>query len=474
MQNSNNKMKISVSGIKRLLICAVSVVLLAALVMGILVAINAYRNSGKGIRNVTVLKSEHFTLTLPMYTYYYRSMGEGADYDLVAMALSEQMALYEAALADNNSLSQERKTVLEAQLQSIEEAAEEMEVSCDEYLAVTYGRGVKISDIRSLLTMTALADQKYEMIWESIAVSENEMADYCKENEEAFLYCDYLFYVFSVPLTKDMNEDEQDQLIAQYEAYANRLAESKDVQTFLDMVVEYEEQFVKEEDENASFTENDIASIRKSVKYERMPYSEYTEGNAIVKEINQWLYSTDRTVGDHMVNPYTKPENNIATFGVYYMTRPLYTNTDLTHTFYDIQLLFSKYTESAAESGIKQAEALYKKNPNETTLQELAKQYGGGLCRNVACTNALDDALYTWLKEERASGDVLVYKSSDGWHMACYKQAGIPECYAQAKAILEKEAYDAQMGTYRKAHAVTVTPNSYYDLPELNYGWLMI
>ena len=94
MKNVNTQKKkackLSSKGVKRLVLLGVCALLLVATLLGILVSVNAYRNSGASIRKVVVLQSENFTLTLPMYTYYLRSMETGADKDLVAMALAEQ------------------------------------------------------------------------------------------------------------------------------------------------------------------------------------------------------------------------------------------------------------------------------------------------------------------------------------------------------------------------------------------------
>ena len=49
--------RISKAGIKRLVICLVALLLLVGCVMGILAAVNAYRNSGKSIRAVRCWKA---------------------------------------------------------------------------------------------------------------------------------------------------------------------------------------------------------------------------------------------------------------------------------------------------------------------------------------------------------------------------------------------------------------------------------
>ncbi len=473
-QKIGNEKTIMTPLFKKLMVGAIVSLLLLALLVGALAAYNGYLNSGKAIRKVTVLESESFTLTLPMYAYYYRSMQSGSNPDLVAMSLAEQLALYEAALADGDTLSEDRSDILETQIQSFWDSAKKLDISIDEYLSINYGRGIKMDDIRALLEMTALAAQKYDSLWESISVSEGEMAEYCKDNEEVFLYSDYLFYVFSVPLTEKQSTAEKEQLIAKYEAYANRLAMSENAEAFLEAVVSYEEQFAQDADKTVTFTEGEIAAIRQSVIYERSPYIEYTESDDVVKEINEWLFDGARKIGDNKVTPYVNLNKNIATFGVYYMTRPLYTNTDPTHTIYDIRFLFSKYTQSAAETNAKNAKDAYQKSPTEATLKELAAQYGGGICKNTACTMSLDTDLYNWLKQPRTEGDMLMYEASDGWHVVCYVEEGIPECYAQAESILKNAAYNDQMKSYRDAHSVTVAPNSYKELPELRYGWFIL
>ncbi len=479
MKNQNTKKtqvkpkKLNPASVKRLIICLVSALLLVGVFMGVLVSVNAYRNSGKGIRDVVVLKSEHFTLTLPMYTYYFRSMGKGADADLVAMALSEQMALYEAALSDKETLGKDRLALLDAQIEELKRGAKKEGQSIDEFLSLQYGRGIKLEDIRSLLEMTALAAQKDQTMWNAITVAQGDIENYCKENAEEFLYCDYLSHVFTVPLNSKMTEAEKEQMVSLYEDYAKRLSECESAEAFIELVISYEEGFAKEEDADAVLTDVDKEEIRTSLIFERSSYSEFLNSDAVVKDLNTWLYDGARKVGDCKVLPYKNLDKSVATVGVYYITRPLYTNTDPTHTVYDISLSFDRYTKAAAKANAEKAKDAYQKNPTDATLQSLAVQYGGGLSENVAHTNKLDKELYTWLSQVRQTGDVMVYEGSDGWHMICYVEEGMAECYAQAKNTLRGQAYAAEMDHYRKAHKVTVNPQNYTDLPELAYGWLI-
>lgn len=470
----NKKIHVGRVSVKRILIWIAALVLTAALFLGILVSVNAYRNSGMGIRNTVVLKSEHFTVTLPMYTYYFRSMEAGADLDLVAMALTDQLALYEAALKDNESLSEQRSKLIDAEISSLEQTAKEKGMSVDKYLALQYGRGIKIQDIRDILGMTALAAQKQESLWAEVSVDENAMSLYCMDHADDFKYIDYLSYVFTVPLTASMTSAEKEQLIAQYEAYANRLAnDSADAEAFVKNAIGFEETFLKEQDKDAVYSEEEKADLRREMTFERSAYSLLTDSDAIVKDLNTWLYSSDRKTGESRVLPYRNSEKNVATFGVYYITRPLYTNDDPTHTYYDVQLSYSKYTQSAAASNVQKAKDMYLKDPTEKTIASLAETYGGGLFENVAHVSTLSEELYAWLGEERKQGDVLVYEDSDGWHLVCYQKQGLPENFAQAKLILEEEAYEAMMEEYRNAHAVTVNRESYYTLPARKYGWLI-
>ena len=458
---------------KHLLVPLLAILLAVLTLLGALVGLNAYRNSGKSIHDTVVLKSEHFTLNLAMYSYYFRSMDKGADKELVAMALTEQLALYEAAIKEGMTLSEERQSALNAQLDALKEAAEKKEQSMDEFLALQYGRGVKLADVAALLEMTALAAEKNEQMWQSISVQQGEIEQYCKDNSEQFLYCDYLTYVFSVPLNSTMSTSEKEQMVSLYESYAKKLAECTTVEAFKDMVLAFEEGFMKEEDEDAVLSDEDKNDIRNSVVMERASYSAYLNSDAVVKELNEWLYDGKRQVGDYLVYPYKNLEKNAASFGVYYMTRPLYTNTDPTQTIYDISLSFENYTKAAAEANVKKALAKYQQSPTEETLKALAAEYGGGLRQYVSCTTSLHTELYAFLTEVRKAGDTLVYEDTNGWHLIVYKEEGIPECYAQAKNVLESKAYEEMMQTYREAHAVAVTPASYAELPALRYGWLI-
>ena len=468
-----NPIKVSKGyGKKKLAIAAAAVVLAIASFMGILLAVNAYRNSGNGIRDVVILKSENFELTVPMFSYYVRTAGADKDqYEGAAEALMTKMMLYEAALAEGATLTEAEKEKVEQKIEMIGYDAEKEKMGIDEYLSLTYGRGVKISDIRSLEEMMAMSMTKSEALLGQIAASEEELADYCKQNGDDYLYCDFIFPLIDVPFTEDMTESEKKALVSEYEGYANEIAACKSEEQMLEKYIECLKKIRKlqDPDEEEPLTEEDIDGIVSRAVYSRQSYKDSLTSDL---EIDRWLFSTDRRVGDSKVQMGGSIDKTV-TFGIYYITRPLYTNTDPTCTVYDILVPFSVYTEAASEANAKKVKELYEATPTEETLKTLAAQYRGGLNENFICTAATNKELSAWLAQERTKGDTLIYKDSDGWHFVCYEKQGLPECYAQAKDHLENKELEAIMESYAKKHLISLDTKGFSKVPALRYGWLI-
>jgi hypothetical protein len=156
------------------------------------------------------------------------------------------------------------------------------------------------------------------------------------------------------------------------------------------------------------------------------------------------------------------------------MTRPLYTNDDPTYTIYDILVPFSVYTETAAESNVKRVADEYRVAPTEHTLNSFAAQYMGGLSENYICGDFTEKELKDWLAADRKKGDTLTYKAEDGWHFICFESQGLPECYAQAKLVLDAKAEEDAMATYAKKHPVAMDTAGFKEIPDLTYGWFFV
>ena len=457
---------------KRLIICLAAFLLLIASFMGIMVAVNAYRNSGSGIRDIVILKSEHFDLTVPMFSYYVRTAGVGEEqYEGAAEALMTKMTLYEAALSEGKTLSEKEREQVDQKIELISYDAEKEKMDLDEYLSVTYGRGVKVGDIRSLEEMLAVAMTKSESLLSEIAASEEELADYCKENGDDYLFCDFLFPLIEVPFTEGMTSSEKEAMVKEYEGYANEIAASENQDELFEKYIECLKkiQKVQDPDGEQTLTDADIDGIIERAIYTRQSYKNSLTSNL---EIDTWLFSTDRRAGDGKVQKGGSIDKTV-TFGIYYMTRPLYTNTDPTYTLYDILVPFSVYTEAASEANVKKVMEIYESTSTEATLKSLASQYRGGLSENFICTTSTNKELADWLSKERAKGDHMIYKDSDGWHFVCYQEQGLPECYAQAKDVLDSKELEEKLSSYAKKHLVALDTYGFSQVPELRYGWLI-
>ena len=469
VQNSKNvkAKKPFVVNKKRLIICLAAMVLLVATFFGVLIGVNVYRNSGDGIRDIAILKSKNFTLTVPMFSYYVRTVGAEKELYLdQTNVLLEKMVIYEEAVEKNTLFEEQVKEQVEQKLQLIAYDAEKEQMDMDEYLSLTYGRGVKLDDIRQLEEMLTVSRLMTESIYKDVVADPDKLSEYCKENTDDFLYCDYLALLVQVPTTEKMTEAEKKALISEYEGYANEMAACTTEKELIQKYTKYLNK-IQAANEDEELTEEEVSGIIDRSRYTQC----YNEVNSSDFEIDRWLFSTDRTVGDAKLNKDGTLDNT--TFGVYYVTRPLYTNDSPTYSLYDILVSFSIYTETAAEANVKRVEEAYRKDATEKTLLSLASQYMGGFSENYILGDYTAAELKTWLEGERKQGDVLTYKDSDGWHFVCYKEEGLPECYAQAKQILENKEWTTIMEGYAKKHVVSMDTAGFNDVPDLSYGLLI-
>ena len=237
------------------------------------------------------------------YETYYLGEFDGTWYDYFMNQTKEQVKttlIYcEAADALGIELEEGDFESIDASIQSIETTAAMYGTTLNAYLAMNYGAGVNVKDVRKGLELSALATKCSNVIAEQIsdAVTDEMIKAEYDSNKVDYDLIDYMMYTVSVKyddavkavLGSDYSENyeltaaQEDEvkekyieLIADAEVTANKFAESETVEEFYTAVSEYvlskeydtaydKVNFSDEEDPIPEPSEEDKATIKEKI-----------------------------------------------------------------------------------------------------------------------------------------------------------------------------------------------------------------
>lgn len=146
-------------------------------------------------------------------------------------SIKETEALYQAAVADGMTLSEESVAEIDEAFDSFTQYATANNLSLKQYLVAAYGRGSTEKEIRSLLEKSYLASQYSESILDGFTFTADEIDNYYAENADTYDYIEYaLYFVATAADTEDLTEDEaaaaQEEALAQAEATAQEIVDA--------------------------------------------------------------------------------------------------------------------------------------------------------------------------------------------------------------------------------------------------------
>ena len=250
----------------KILIATVSAILAVCLLIsaGVLIgnaAYEAYLDSGNRYRNTVHFKTEHFEvngamLSFYFYDYLYSGTLEtlGVDHpdelkekfmssseensqdrvsyfryynEVAGLKLQTDLLYAEVAVSEGITLSQQDQTAINNRLDSFEASAKALGMEEEDYIFMTYGRGVKLTDIEQILEIMALADKQYAKAYAGQTVSEEELRDYLAKNNQNFNKVDYYLHILTIP--ENATEEEK----AEIRQKAEKLTACKSDEDFL-------------------------------------------------------------------------------------------------------------------------------------------------------------------------------------------------------------------------------------------------
>ena len=228
-------------------------------------------------------------------------------------ALSELIALSDAAQAAGFSMTEE-------QLAALDKRVEDTDVS-------VFSKYLNKDDYRRCLQLTALASLYKYSLTQNYSYTDEEIDSYYEENSKTFQTVDFRRYSVS------FSDEEDSDLPTQEEAkeQIDKLADATSPEEFVDLVTE----LIKESDPEIS--DEDLQTTLDATLGENQSYSEGSE-------ISEWLFDSAREAGDTYI--YFTEDSSVYT--AYYLLTPAHRSEEPTVNTRHILLTVDTYGSDEA------------------------------------------------------------------------------------------------------------------------------
>lgn len=454
--------------IKRITIIAISVVLIAAIVITcVIVANNRYKKTNEYKTGTVVMKSDHYTVDLAMFTYYFfdgyygyvdmygenlkemnmypditkdlrdQYYSDGSWYDFIMNSagaqLQQNLLLAEAALEEGITLTDNEKAALAARAESID--------------VTKYGEGVTNEDVRRCLELDYIA-VKYEYETRHTDMLEGEMLeDYYDEFYKHFSTVS--FRCIEIPYS-----DSEYSTVSKAEAerYANEIASAKNSDEFTQKIRE-NVRFI-----NPELTDENIEQIIETSFAKDVQYS---EGDIVT----EWLFDEKRQVNDVYVYDNIGTESITTYLMTDLITKDMYDTVNVRHIFFDTDTYGS---EDAAFTKANELKGLWEEGgKNEQMFAELAVTYSedrvncylGGLLENYTKED-MEEAypeIAKWAFGDVKAGDSSVVKTANGYSLVMFVKEGLPSALARTQAQVSSEEFAEKFMQFEGKYKVEMT-----------------
>ena len=319
-------------------------------------------------------------------------------------------AIYDAAVADGATLSEEKQSEIDSTLDNLDMYAQLGNFgSANGYLTYVYGTGCNKQNFRQYLELTELAADYATNYEDSLIYTPEQIAEEYAANPNDYDRVSYRTFFYSYSDVQGDDADITDETKAETKALAEQMAQS----------VTGEEQFVALCKENApeasvSYYDDDSYTLREDYAY-----------SACLPATQDWLFDAARVEGD-----CAALESEAGYYVVYYISRS--TNDFPLVNVRHILISVSDTSDEAAMDDAKlKAEDLLAQyesgDQTEEAFAELARTNSadtgagdGGLYENVY-PGQMVTAFNDWCFDAaRKSGDVGIVQTDYGYHVVYF------------------------------------------------------
>ncbi|MCD8240401.1 MAG: peptidyl-prolyl cis-trans isomerase [Oscillospiraceae bacterium] len=345
-------------------------------------------------------------------------------------------ALYDAAIANGYTLTEDDEATVADQLSSIELYASIYGMNADQYIAQIYGKGVDSDLLESVLTRIVIAQSYASLINDGFSYTADEKDAYYAEHADELDYISYYYYLVSVDNESFSTlEDDDAKVSAAHEAAEEIVADVSDLDGFIAAAQEFD------------------ASAAPSLLY--------TSGSDLTdyyESYSAWLLDASRTEGDTTV-----VDTDGGTYALYFVGRDDndYNVVDMRHILIEVEANEDyEYTEEAQEEALSTLQAIYDEwltDPTEDYFATLAEENSddtgsntnGGLYENVT-RHQMVTAIDSFLFEEGAeAGDTAIVFGENGYyqgyHLVYYVGEGAVYRDSLAESALRSADYNAYL-----------------------------
>ena len=338
--------------------------------------------------------------------------------------IASYVALAEMAQKDGMTLSEDNKKLIEDSIAAIDGYAKNSKMSVSTYIKKNYGRGVKKSDIKNALELYYLASQKYQELYDSKAVSLEDMNEYVGKNMASYYKATY--YEFTIEAEYDLSVSDQQTInnaVAAAKKHAESLANCKTEDAFKAFVLDYA----------INHLEQDSTKANKTVESAKQSDVAYKDSS----DMQKWVFSIDRKAGETKVFPGTEK------FTVVLVVEPSHMDKTPSKNFGHILLTLDKHDNTAAMK-VKADEivASFGENATKEKFEAAAKEHSEDTVvdyENIVKGN-LDAKIDSWLFDAaRKVGDITIIENGNMLHILYYQGKGLETWQQNAQNAIKSD-----------------------------------
>lgn len=454
----------------RVLLATLCVILALALlisggVLGGTALYNVYLDSGKPYRSIVSYKTESYQIDNAMLSFYFYDYLYNGLLDKLGMkhpdelkdnyftftdeetnkdekvsyltyynelaALEFQTALVRAEAAEDFGirLGEREQSFIENRIKGIEQSAAALGLKTKDYIARTYGRGVKISDIRKTLEITHLADKLYATLYGGAEITEGEIRTFLTEHDLNYTKVDYYLHVITMPA--NATEAERKAALEQ----AEKLMACTDDEAFLkELKAQLSDMYGEEEGFDV---DKEVESLIMSEFVQ--PISDKTT------DLDRFLYDPDSKEGQNFLSVGER------SYGIARIVKEQYSADEPLETLRLIRLDYNNFSSKAdalsAMSALKKA--LQGKSEAEFANAALTESHDliTALQKGFYPLDSAEDTVESLVASKLATakkGDLLEFSNGQSLWLAYYCGKGLTASEAYAASILRAEKYNEQ------------------------------
>ena len=415
----------------------------------------------------------------------------------VRSSLTQTLALCEAAKAAGFELTDKDKAQAEESIQALKDFAKANNYTVTSAIAAMYGsKGIKKSDIKSMIEMQLLAANYAQSISDSYTYTDEQYNKYYDDNKLDFMKVDYYSYEVKADYESNAEDDVKEAAISAAKNKAEELHKKiEDGADFVTVIMEYKKELAQAEVDAAQKAYDDAVAEGKidttaeeksteekaldnakkalediteeSVKKSVLTTAHTTSTSATKSEAEEWMFA-DTPAQDNATKLIEADES--AT--VYQIVKSAYRDEYNTVTIRELDLSLDNFTSPEAmkeyaegiiadfnASSEKTGDA-FDKLAEKYTTEKITVTSKGQIKETTksSSTNEEIQAVNEWLfSDERKSGDIKYFVFTDeGLSIYFFEETGRAAWLVSVDSAMRSKDLTSAIEGFEKTYPITV------------------